>query len=55
MKLFERESYNEVLERMIEDTLELNEATKREITEAKAKIRSGAFVTQDDIERQLGL
>ena len=31
MKLFERETYNDVLERLIEDVQELNEETKKEI------------------------
>ncbi len=35
MKIFERETYNEIIENMIEDNLELNEKTKREIKEAK--------------------
>ena len=55
MKLFERDTYNEILERMIEDDLELNETTKREIQEAKKRLASGKFVTQDQIEKKLGL
>jgi len=55
MKLFERNTYNEVLERMIEDDLELNETTKKEINEARKRIFSGKFITQEQIEKKIGL
>ena len=35
MKVFERETYNDVLEFLIEDHLELNSKTKKEIEERK--------------------
>lgn len=54
MKLFQRESYNEVLERMIEDNLELNEKTKKEIEEARKRVKSGKFLTQEQIEKRFG-
>ena len=53
MKLYERESYNDVIENLIEDHLELNEDTKRQIEEARKRVRSGKFVTQEEIERRL--
>lgn len=55
MKLFQKESYNDIIERMIEDGFELNEKTAKEIAEAKARIRAGSFVTQDEVEKQLGI
>lgn len=55
MKLFHRESYNDVIGRLIEDNLELNEKTKKDIAEAKARIRAGNFVAQGEVERQLGI
>ena len=33
MKIFERETYNNVIEVLIEDNLELNEKTKKELRE----------------------
>lgn len=33
MKLYMRETYNEILERMIEDEMEINERTKKELAE----------------------
>ena len=54
MKMFNRETYNDVLERMIEDELELNNITKREIEEAKKRIKSGKFLRHTDVEKKLG-
>ena len=55
MKIYERESYNEILEWMLEDDLELNQKTKKEIEEARKKIASGKFLTQEQVEKKLGL
>lgn len=51
MKLFQRESYNEVIERMIEDELELNERTKKEIEEAKR----GKSISHAEVKKRFGL
>lgn len=53
MKMYELESYNEVIENMIEDYLELNEGTKKQIGEARKRIKSGNFLAQEEIERRL--
>lgn len=55
MKLFQRETYNEILERMIEDNLELNEKTKKEIEEARKQIKAGKFISHEEAKRRLGL
>jgi len=51
MKMIERESYNEVIERMIEDDLELNEKTKKEIEEA----RRGKSISHAEVKKRFGL
>ena len=51
-KIFERETYNEVIENMIEDDLELNERTKREIEERR---KSKDFVSMEEVEKEFGL
>ena len=51
MKMMERETYNEVIERMIEDDLELNEKTKKEIEEA----RKGKSIPHVEVKKRLGL
>ena len=55
MKMIERETYNDVIERMIEDDLELNEKTKQEIEEARKRVKSGKFITQEEAKKRLGL
>ena len=51
MKMIERETYNEVIERMIEDDLELNEKTKIEIEEA----RKGKSISHAEVKKRFGL
>ena len=55
MKMFNRESYNEIIERMIEDELELNEKTKREIEEARKRVKAGKFLTHEEVKKRLGI
>jgi len=55
MKMLERETYNDIIERMLEDDLELNETTKKEIEEARKRIKAGKFYTQEEVERRLGI
>jgi len=52
MKMMERETYNEVIERMIEDDLELNEKTKKEIEEAR---KSKNFISHEEVKKRFGL
>ena len=51
MKMIERETYNDIIERMIEDDLELNEKTKKEIEEA----RKGKSISHSEVKKRLGL
>ncbi len=55
MKLFDRETYNDIIERMIEDDLELSEKTKKELEEARKRIKQGKFLTHDEVKKRLGL
>ena len=55
MKMMERETYNEIIERMIEDDLELNEKTKKEIEEARKRIKAGKFITHEEVKKRFGL
>ena len=54
MKLHPRESYEEVLERLLEDLRELNEQTKREIEQAIREIKTGKYRTHDQLKAELG-
>jgi len=54
MKLFNRETYNDVLERLIEDVQQLDDETKLEIESALQEIESGKFVTHEKLAKELG-
>ena len=55
MKLHPRETYEEVIERMIEDLTEINEETIREVEKARREFESGKFVTHEQLKKDLGL
>jgi len=52
-KFFDRETYEEVIWGMVEDTIEINEATKKELAEARQEIKSGKFHTLEQIKKEL--
>jgi len=52
MKLIERETYNEIIERMIEDDMKLSEKTKKELEERK---KSKEFISHEEVKKRLGL
>ncbi len=54
-KFFERETYEEVIWDMVEDTGELNEQTKKEIAEARAEIKAGKVHSLNKVKKELGL
>lgn len=54
MKLHPRETYNDVLERILEDLSELNEETKREIEQAVKEIEAGKFKTHEQVKAEMG-
>jgi len=51
LKLINRETYNEVIENLMEDNLELNEKTKKEIEE---RSKSNDFISIEDVKKHLG-
>jgi predicted transcriptional regulator len=54
MKLSARESYNDVIERLLEDLEELDEKTVKEIQKAEKDIKAGKFKTHEQVKRELG-
>lgn len=54
MKIYKRETYNEVLERLIEEVQELSEETKKEIELARKAIEEGRYVTHEKLKEELG-
>ncbi len=54
LKIYPRETYNDVLERILEDLQELNEKTKREIEKAVKEIESGHYKTHEEVRKEMG-
>ncbi len=54
MKLHPRETYEEVLERILEDLRELTEQTKKEIEQAIEEIRAGKYRTHEQLKAEMG-
>ena len=55
MKLFSRETYEEVIWDIIEDTKELSEQTKKEILESRKEISEGKFTTLSDLKKKYNI
>jgi len=53
MKLHSRETYEEVLERLLEDLREVNEQTKKEIEQAIREIKAGKYRTHRQLKAEL--
>ncbi len=54
-KFFDRETYEEVIWDLIEDTNELNKETKRDIEEARSEIKKGKTHTLSQVKKEIGL
>ncbi len=54
-KLYNRETYEEIIWDIMEDTMELNERTKMEISQARKQIDSGQFKTLEQVKKDLRL
>jgi predicted transcriptional regulator len=55
MRIINRESYSEILEFMIEDSLELNSKTKSEIEKSLKNVKNGKVISHEDAKKRLGL
>ena len=51
---YEKESYEEVIWNLVEDTMEVNEQTKKEIEQARADIKAGKSHTHEQVKKKLG-
>ena len=54
-KIFERETYEEIIWDLIEDTKELSEETKKNIEKSRAEIKAGKFHTLEQVKKELGI
>ena len=48
-KMFEKETYEEVIWDLIEDSMELSEETKRHIAQAEKDIKEGRVYTHEQV------
>ena len=55
MKIYSRESYNDIIELLLEDTKEINEKTKKELALARKEIKEGKVVSHEEVKKRLGL
>jgi len=54
-KMYDKESYEEVIWDLLEDTMELSEETKKHIKQAEKEFKEGKFHTLEEVEKKLGL
>lgn len=54
-KMYDKESYEEVIWDAIEDSLELSEATKKRIKKAEADIKAGRVYELEEVEKEFDL
>ena len=54
-KQYDKESYEEVIWNLVEDTLEISAETKKEIEKAREDIKVGKFYTHSQVKQKLGL
>ena len=54
-KMYDKETYEEVIWDLVEDTLELDEDTKKEIAQARQEIKEGKYHTMEEVKKELGV
>ena len=54
-KMYDKETYEEVIWDIMEDSLELDEETKKEMAQARQEIKEGKYHTLEEVKRELGL
>jgi len=55
MKLHSRESYNDVLERLLEDLEEISPADLRRYDEISKQVKAGKYKTHEQVKKEMGL
>ncbi|MFH1431092.1 MAG: hypothetical protein ABIG37_01325 [Nanoarchaeota archaeon] len=53
-KMFEKESYEEIIWNLLEDNMEISEETKKEIEEARKEAREGKVTSFAKVKKELG-
>jgi len=53
MKLYEKESYEDLIWDLVEDRMELSEETKKSVARAEEDIKKGRVHRWDDVKKEL--
>ncbi|MBX8634263.1 MAG: hypothetical protein M1422_00515 [Candidatus Thermoplasmatota archaeon] len=54
-KLHDKETYEDVIWDLMEDSLELDEETKRDLAQARREIKEGRVHTLEEVKKELGI
>ena len=54
-KLYDKESYEDIIWDLLEDSMELSEETKKNIKQAEEDIKAGRTVPLSEVKKKLGL
>jgi len=54
-KIFEEDTYEDIIWGLLESNLELNEKTKRQIAKARKQFERGEYITHAELKKKLGL
>ena len=55
MKIYSKESYEDIIWDLIEDRMELSEETKKDISEARKQVEKGDVYSWEDVKKELGI
>ena len=55
MKIHPRETYADVLERILEDLEELGPQTRKAVEKSRREFKAGKYKTLDEVKREMGL
>lgn len=50
-----KDTYEEIIWDLLEDTLEINEQTKKDIEQARKQYERGEYITHEELKKELGL
>jgi predicted transcriptional regulator len=55
LKMYDKESYEEVIWDLIEDSVELSDEAKADLKKAEEDVRKGRVYTLDQVKKELGI
>ncbi|MHA1453001.1 MAG: DUF7557 family protein [Promethearchaeota archaeon] len=55
LKVSKRDTYNQVIEDLVEDTFELSEQAKNDLQEAVEDVKQGRVISHEDVKKELGI